>query len=395
MALHKFPIFEYTQNETTFISLILPLNILVAISEVLVYGRDTDGYQRQPNTAHYNKIKKYVLTQNPNDFLIPTSIILGGNQEEVIGKLEDLSGIKYLTIDDSIIKYRVVDGQHRIYGLSEASKVNPNVGNFPLNVIIVLTSNKNRSKELQIFTDINSKSKRINTDLALLAKFDYQIKENSIPVSDINQHIAVKSAYALKEAKGNNVWQNAIKFDIHSEVTIGIIGIAIFADSIKGIIEKYIEENPYILGEIPLEGQDLIKYCNEASTRVSKFLLNAWNEIIKVKWPGAFKEDFIKNDEGELVKIFYDKDYYIQKGLGIKSLNPIIGDIVKNEGFNDVALEKFREAIFASKVKIDDWKNGGPFSGFNSESGFTKIKQALLNTITLSGISNPNQIGLF
>jgi DGQHR domain-containing protein len=395
MAIHKFQIFEYAQNDTTFISLILPLGVLVNISKVLVYGQDIDGYQRQPNSAHYNKIKKYVLTQNPEDYLIPTSIILGGDEAEITDKISEENGCKFLTIDDSIVQYRVVDGQHRIYGLSEASKTNPNVGNFPLNVIIVLTTVRNRSKELQIFTDINSKSKRINTDLALLAKFDYQIKENIIALADINQHIAVKSAYGLKEAKGNNVWQNAIKFDIHSEVTIGIIGISIFAESIKSIIDKYIDENSYIVDGKELAGEDLINYCKNASSKVSEFLLIIWNEIIKVKWQGAFKEDFIKNDEGELVKIFYNKEFYIQKGLGIKSLNPVVGDIVKDIGFNDEAIAKVRETIFASKIKIDDWKNGGPFSGFNSESGFSKIKQAITNKIALPGTANPNQIGLF
>jgi hypothetical protein len=103
----------------------------------------------------------------------------------------------------------------------------------------------------------------------------------------------------------------------------------------------------------------------------------------------------VKNDESELVKIMYNKDYYIQKGLGIKSLNPIIGDIVKELGLNNQSRNKIQETIFASKVKIDDWKNGGPFSGFNSESGFSKIRQTILNRITLPGIGNPNQIGLF
>ncbi len=395
MSTHRIQVFEYVQNETTFISLILPLDVLVKISEVLVYGQHPDGYQRQPNTAHYNKIKKYVLTQSPKDFMLPTAIILGGDLESIKGQLEAKDECRYLTIDDSVVQFRVVDGQHRIFGLKEAARVNPAVGNFPLNVIVVLTTPQNRSKELQIFTDINSKSKRINTDLALLAKFDYQIKENRIDAKDINQHIAVKAAYALKEAKGTNIWQNAIKFDIHSEVTIGIIGISIFAESIRNIIDQYIVEHPYVIDGDELKEQALITYCEEASKSVSDFLLTLWNDIIRVKWQGAFKEDFVKNEEGDLVKIFYNKDFYIQKGIGIKSLNPIIGDVVKEMGFNESAISKVKDTVFASKIKIDDWKNGGPFSGFNSESGFSKIKQALLNNLLLPGASNPNQMGLF
>lgn len=395
MAIHKIQILEYRQNETRFINLILTLDVLVKISTVLVYGEDADGYQRQPNSAHYNKIKKYVLIQNPNDYMLPTSIILGADLKTMESQITTENGCKFLSINDKIKDFRVVDGQHRIYGLSEAAKVNKGVGAFPLSVIIVLTTPQKRSKELEIFTDINSKSKRINTDLALLAKFDYQIKENSIPPQEINPHIAVKVAHVMKEAKGNNVWQNAIKFDIHADVTIGIIGVSIFADSIKAVIDQYILDHPMIKGGKILEGEELITYCKNASTVVAEFLLYAWNEIIRTKWPTAFKEDFVKNDEGELVKILYNKEFYIQKGLGIKSLNPIIGDLVKEHGLNKNATVKIRETIFASKVKIDDWKNGGPFSGFNSESGFSKIKQTIMNKITLPSAGNPNQIGLF
>jgi hypothetical protein len=255
------------------------------------------------------------------------------------------------------------------------------------NIIIVLSDVNSRSKELQIFSDINSKGKRINTDLALLAKHDYEIKETNLQDNDVNNHIAIKTAYYLKEtssvtigdSKEFNVWVNSIKFDIHSEVTLGIIGVAIFSQSIKTLIDEFILGNPFTNKNGKLAGDELIEYCNQASIVIGDFLLFAWNEVIKVKWPGAFKEDILKNDEGQLVKIYYNKDYYIQKGLGVKSLNPIIGDTVKNKGLNFESKTLFKTKIFESKVRIEDWRNGGPFSGFNSESGFAKIKRIILN----------------
>ncbi|WP_315819393.1 hypothetical protein [Paraflavitalea speifideaquila] len=111
------------------------------------------------------------------------------------------------------------------------------------------------------------------------------------------------------------------------------------------------------------------------------FLYKVWNQIVKIKWERAFKGDIVKNDEGEVVKVFYDKDYYIQKGIGIKSINPIIGDKVKQSGINDNAFQEIQKIMFESKVKIDDWRNGGPFSGFNSESGFGKIRQMIQNNL--------------
>lgn len=395
MSLQRFPVFEFKQNENTFLSLVLPLSVLMKVSKVLVYGDDADGYQRKPNSPHYNKIKKYITTTS--DFMLPTSVILGADYKETMGRIKlEKNGVKYLSIDDEKDIFRIVDGQHRITGLQLAIKERPDVATFPLNVIIILSDESNRSKELQIFTDINSKSKRINIDLAELAKHDYQIKENKIVEKDINRHIAIKTAFYLKDSKGSNVWQNAIKFEIHSEVALGIIGVTIFAESIKSIIDKYILDNSYKnQNGQTLSGQDLIKYCQIASQTIGAFLLEAWNDVIKTKWPGVFKEDFVRNDEGDLVKIYYSKDFYVQKGLGIKSLNPIIGEIVKTHGVNASALTPLKHIVFESKVRIDDWKNGGTFSGFNSESGFSKIRQMILNEISIPAQFDPNQINLF
>lgn len=68
----------------------------------------------------------------------------------------------------------------------------------------------------------------------------------------------------------------------------------------------------------------------------------------------AFKEDIVKNDESQLSRIYYDKDFYLQKGLGVKSLNPIIGDLVKISGIQDSSKVLIKEKIFESKVRVDD-----------------------------------------
>lgn len=376
----KVSVMRYNQNGQSYISLVMPLDLLESVSQVLVYDQDSDGYQRKPNKIHYNKIKKYAL-ENRDKFVLPTSIILGADKSYIESRLELKDGKFILNVERGQKKFRVVDGQHRIYGLKEAAKEDPTINAFPVNVIVILTDEDRRSVELEVFTDINSKAKRINTDLAELAKYDYQIKEKRISENEINRHIGIKTAYYLKQKNNLNVWQNAIKFDIHAEVSIGIVGISIFTDSIKQIIDRHIQDHSYKRDGVILEGQLLIDYCNNASELVGNFLYRVWNEIIKIKWGGTFKEDIVKNDEGLLVKIFYSTDYYIQKGIGVKSLNPIIGMKAVEKGINDNALDEIKEVFFDSKVKIEHWKNGGPFSGFNSESGFNKIKQMILNEL--------------
>jgi DGQHR domain-containing protein len=368
----------YQQNNQKFLSLTLPFGVINKISEALIYGENVDGYQRKPNKIHYNKIKNYALKER-NTFILPTSIILGADKEYIEPKLSQLDGISELDIDEERKSFRIVDGQHRVAGLREAVKTDSSINDFLLNVIVVLSEPSRRSIELEIFKDINSKAKRINTDLAELASHDYQIREQKIKPEEVNRHIGIKIAHYLKERDEENVWQNAIKFDIHSEVTIGIIGITLFTDSIKGIIDSYMKGNPFI-GKIS-EGEKLIEYCQAAAEVIGKFLYDIWNDIIKTKWGSAFRHDIIKNDEGNLVNILYSKDFYIQKGIGIKSINPIISDIVFQKGFSPESKEMIKDKIFTSKVKIEHWKNGGPFAGFNSESGFSKIKKMILNEL--------------
>jgi len=374
MASRKFPVLRYQQGDTLYLSLVLPFAVLDEASEVKVYAVDSDGYQRQPNPLHYNKIKNAALDKEVK-FRLPTAIVLGGNKSTIETYLsKDSNGVWNIEMPEGQKIFRIVDGQHRVYGLREAAKKDASFNDYELSAIVLLTPEDQKSIELEVFTDINSKSKRINTDLAELAKFDYQIKERKIPKGGINKHIAIKTAYHLKTDFKDGIWHYGIKFDIHSENALGIIGVSIFSESIEKIIERYLVEHPEHLA---LEGDDLIKYCSDASELLSKFINNIWNNIIRLKWEGAFKEDIVKNDDGEIVKVFYDKNYYIQKGLGIKSLNPLIGDIVRDNGFDKEAVGLIRNVILGSKIRINHWQNGGPFSGFNSESGFKKIKDAI------------------
>jgi DGQHR domain-containing protein len=376
----KFNAIKFSQNKQDFLSLVLPLGVVNDISHVLVYKEDDNGYQRKPNVAHYNKIKRYAL-EGREHFIIPTSIILGIDKDQVGQMIEESGDFVTLNLESEDRNFRIVDGQHRIAGLMAASAIDATLLDFLLNVVIIITETNRKSVELEVFTSINSTSKRINIDLAILAKHDFEIKERKISINEINKHIAINTAFYLKENAENNIWFNGIKFDIHSDISLGIIGVSIFTESIKSIVEKYILDIPPSIKGKEVEGNELIKYCKQAKEVIGLFLLNVWNKIIRVKWEMAFKEDIVKNEEGELVKIFYSKDFYIQKGLGIKSLNPIIGDYVKSNGINEVTFDLIKKKIFASNVKIDDWRNGGAFSGFNSESGFKKIKNTILNNL--------------
>ena len=382
MNLNKIRITKFSQNQTDLISAVLPFKLINELSEVKIYGKP-DGYQRKPNRIHFTKVKNYI-TSNLNNFKFPTSIILGVNDNVFSKELlkEDDCGF-YLDFSSNTIDkiFRIVDGQHRIEGLKLVVETNPDINDFLLPVLIILSNEKKKSTELEIFTTINSTAKRISVDLAELAKHSYQIKEGQVNQDEIIKFICIETAYNLKARDDRSIWSNAIKFDIHSEITIGIVGVTMFTESITAIVEKYIDKTlvkSFITGN---KMDDLISYCQQSAATIADDLDNVWNIIIKAKWKNCFTEEIVKNDDNELVKIFYSKNYYIQQTMGVKALNIIYSECIKKYSFGDKAYNEFNKIVQESTVTVSDWKKGSKFAGLSSESGFTKVRKIIKNEL--------------
>lgn len=377
----NFPGIKYKQSKYDLVSTVLPFGLTNRISKTLIYGINEGGYQRAQDEKHFLNIKKYIETK---DFIFPNSIILAIDES----RLKDIvnedkgDGIVYLNFEkiDSQI-FRVVDGQHRLLGLENALKNDPSLNDLGLQISIIITPENKRSIEMEIFSNINSKAKRLKTDLIELAKYDYRIIENKIGKSELNQHIAINTAYYLNEDfTSENVWQNAIKIDIHSEHKIGIIGVKAFSEAISGIITSYINKNSKIVSS--LENQELIDFSRNSAKEISNFIIESW-KIVNKKWPNAFLDPHKVIDiDTQYKSIVYNPSFYIQKTLGCKSINYIISDLLKNHfenTFNNNVLSNFEEIIFKSKLNDYDWILGKTLSGISSESGFNKVSKIIKN----------------
>jgi DGQHR domain-containing protein len=375
----KFPILEYKQNDHKLISSVLTFEIINLFSEVLIYGKKDGGYQREPDPKHFNNIKNYINAEHDNPtFIFPTSIILGIDEEVARRVIVDNNGVSSLNLDESNPEkiFRIIDGQHRIRGLGEASKTNAKINLLELSVVILITPPKSRSIEMQIFNTINSKSKRIKVDLIQLASFEYRILESNIHLPELNEHISVQIANLLNEdSSASNKWYNAIKFGIHDEQKVGVIGVNAFRESVKNIVNRYLQiENKYQ----ELTGSELIAYSRIASDAIKQFILKAWI-IVSEKWPESFSKSQDIDYDLEIKLFYYKSDYYIQKTLGTKSLNYLLGSIV-NENENKLdhdCLEIFKQYITNCDVLTSDWKVGNTFSGYSSESAFGKVSKMI------------------
>ena len=375
----KYPAIKYKQSNFNLISTVLPFDVINNNSKTLIYGIDDGGYQRIQDEKHYLNIKKYIETAN---FVFPNAIILAIDEDQLKDIISDensqLINIELSKKTEEV--FRVVDGQHRLLGIENALKNDPKLNNLMLQVSIIITPSNKRSIEMEIFNNINSKAKRLKTDLIELAKYDFRIIENKIGKSELNPHIAINTAYFLNEnLTFDNVWQNAIKIDIHSEHKIGIIGVKAFSESIFGIVSSYINKHSADLEK--LESRELIEFSRAAAKELSLFIIEIW-KIVEKKWPKTFLEPHkIIDVDNQYKSIAYNPNFYIQKTLGCKSINYIVSDLLKqnrNTFTLDILID-FELIIKQSKLNDYDWLLGKTLSGISSESGFSKVSKIIRN----------------
>ena len=374
---YKVKAFKYRQHKQEFLSLVLPFRVINEISRVLIYGEDKYGYQRKLDRKHYNKIKKDLIARQA---ILPTSIILSVDNNYIIEKMDEIdSDLLELTLDSGDKAFRIVDGQHRIEGLKLAMEDEPEFKEFFLNVIILVTEPENRVREVEVFEDINSKAKKIKTDLTILAKYNYVLLGEK-QVDDLSEHISIKAAYSLNETIPGSVWHNAIQFDFNTQEKMeGIIGVSAFINSIIPITKEYIRKEP--VSDVG-DKEKLIAYTNAKSEILASFLNDAWG-IVKKKWPQCFNNTIQKN-LFNYTEVQYSKGHYIQKTAGTNAIHMIFYECMsENNGLNEEVINLFKRKVFDSTIKSREWEIGGIFSGLTSKSGFKNVKNYILNKETL------------
>lgn len=364
----RFNAFYYKQNEQEYISMVLPFYIVNSISKVLVYGKDEYGYQRELSENHYKNIKNGLLKEN---IILPTSIILSVNKEDIADKINKKdSSIIELDIDLEERLYRIVDGQHRLKGLEEAAKENTELRNFMVNVIILLTENKNRLIEVETFIDINSKAKKIKTDLTVLAKYNYEILGEK-EITDTHKHMCIKVAYMLHDRIKDSVWKNAIKFDGNSAKGEGIIEVNAFTKSISSLVKTIIDKKD-------IRYNNNIQDIDKVAYEVAEVISNGWR-IVYEKWGMCFTENLEKDIDNNFIRTYYNTKYYIQKTTGANAISMILNDTLQKANNIDEGIHEFRSVLKRSFIKSDDWLVGKKFSGLTSGSGFKKAKKFIMN----------------
>lgn len=382
---------KYIQEENWYISLVLPMKYIIENSSVLIYGEDEEyGYQRAPKKTHYTKIAKQVLEDQKRS-VSPNSVILGINQEDFEKKMyiknEQNCGNQTLLelelSNDSDLKYRIIDGQHRIKGFEEAIKKcesnnkRVQLEDFCVNVIIMLLDKEHRLPEVYAFSDINSKAKPLKMDLTILAEYQYLLKEQPKEINSAN-FLATKVIMLLNKGEKCKYWTNGIIIDVNSSSRVGCIGFKTFLESILPICKSKLDH----FGEESLPGNFKDK-CNVLYSFADEIycqLSECWNLVFE-KWPITKEQWLVEGDENILT--YYNKDYYLQRTMGTYAINKLIVESIRDNG----SIDQFKKIIELCHLTIKDWSVDGQFAGISSLSGVNRIKETVMISYKQSIIS--------
>lgn len=304
-----------------------------------------EGYQRQIDETHCNKIVKYL-----NDgFYMPSAIICAIDQEFT---------------DDSPL--RVVDGQHRICALrmiKDKDKIRyDDIKQFQLPVIVI--QKPELEDEINTFITINKTSKKVDTSLALVLKNKLTSSENGQTSSVAKrQYIAVEVALRLNSS--DSIWTNNILYEGDVKHSQKMISLNSFVKATTTLLST-------------LDSSSILKIQWDTAEEVEKIISKCqelvgfiW-ELLSIKWSNLFT--------GEK-----QNSAIIQGAIGYTSITKFVTLVLKSnpESFN---FEQAKNCIESSIKKINisekNWLPGEIYSKYSSGSGYKLIANELYKSIT-------------
>lgn len=329
--------------------------------------QDNKGYQRQLIANHYRKIAKYL--ESEADPILPPAILTATDPE-------------FISEENGLLKIqkviRVVDGQHRIQGLRYLKQINDNafekISDYEFPVILMVINNGQKIHEVNTFVNINSKGKKVSTDLAILLRDRIREEEFNerieyLSEKEFEEVIATKITKKLNELS-NTVWFNSIKMAAGEDDKGKPISINAFNQSLKDLIKQYIKASA---------AERTVEEINTIVDELSQLIASAWDSVLK-KW----KECFSLNNT-----VKHNELFNIQKGIGVYPIHQILAEcMMQNDSSIDDALNEFRKILKSSHVEYTDWKIGGILSSYNSRAGFKTIASFIKNEIDLYDLMN-------
>lgn len=309
---------------------------------------DRKGYQRAPLQSNIAKITEFILRETDNP-LFPTSILVSCHEDLAFKPSSNNSDFGELNITDTLW---IIDGQHRVEAFKQImskKEIRDLFGDYELPITIMTGFSINQ--EIEQFFVINSRQKRVKTDLAQqiymsLARENLHTK--MIPDRERWKLKAIKVVENLANGSDytDGVWAGRIEFPNEDK-------------EIKKL--RYISQNSFVSSLKPFF------IGNNAYWPVNDINDNRGHEIVKESSDVVFKYWKILGKVYE--KIFHSpRDYSLFKTVGVFSMHFLLSLAIKSN--RGLPLDKILEIVEKKLIEARDihgfgegfWRVGNTFA---------------------------------
>lgn len=253
------------------------------------------GYQRMLNESKIAKIHKALeageIVAFPNSIIINSKVNLS---DGVYTKDECPKRVKF-KVPRSINVCRVVDGQHRVLGLGRLNREKQKEYSLP----IIAFEKMSQEKEIRMFVDINSKQKKIDSNLILLLKsgFTWELhKEEYFEAMVVNIAKRLNGEGALK----NKIYMGTAGEERKKKIiTLTSVVTAVLNNNLIGKTKHLFQNSPEDYETPYNKINQIFNYVNEYeltkkfiySNRGLKVLFRYVQIIGRHQHKGRFKKD--------------------------------------------------------------------------------------------------------
>jgi DGQHR domain-containing protein len=296
------------------------------------------GYQRSVNELHVKKISEYLCS---TDSLLPNSLILSTR--------DYMPGFHEGTIILDHFPLYIVDGQHRVEALRDA--VNSKEATHWKDAVmpVLILSGFGRFEEMVQFVDLNTKQKKVATDLAM--QLMLEMSKDGVwhqKFKEVGSEWKVRAIKTVNELnkRMDSPWHGAIKMPGETAKTGHFRTTAnSFTVSLRPLMTNSFGRN--------LDNNILI-------------LSNYWRALREI-FPDAFMQP---------------KEYAIQKTPGLFSLHSLLQTILSNRGY-DFGLDQknltpILKAVFERAGReVDFWRSDNRIgvTQYGSMKGFRLLSE--------------------
>ncbi len=252
-------------------------------------GSDDQGYQRYPNPAHYRKIGKYATEK---DAIFPGIILVSCRDKNSKVQFNSKGG-EIGELDLERPPFWIIDGQHRVKGLQYVIEEEKDDRWSEKELPVVILAGFTKIEEVSQFHTLNSKSKKVSTDLAQQLMFLRSKSDNEYfnSLKERGEDWKIRCLRLIDKLNETNEspWSGRIKLPNSKNTARQIVGQNSFLVSLKPMYSGgYFESTR----NIDLEYEILKNYWG-ALMEVFPFSFQTPSESVIIKTPGIFSLHYL------------------------------------------------------------------------------------------------------